>query len=246
MRILGVRVDCVGMAGAIAAIDRLLTSAGASPADERETLLVATINPEFVMRARADERFRQALEDAALCLPDGAGVVWALRRQGCREQERVPGVELVEALAAACARRGWRPFFLGAGPGVAAEAASRLEGRFPGLRVAGVHGGSPRTEDDAETLRRIRAAAPDILFVAYGHPRQELWVARNRARLGVPVAIGVGGAFDFLSGRVARAPRWLRRVQLEWLWRLTIQPWRARRMAVLPVYALAVLRGLQR
>lgn len=242
MRILGVRVDCVGMAGAIAAIDRLVTEAG----EARETQLVATVNPEFVMRARTDERFRQALEEAALCLPDGAGVVWAMRRQGCREQERVPGVELVEALAAACAGRGWRPFFLGAAPGVAAEAARRLERRFPGLQTAGVHGGSPAPEDDAETLRRVREAAPDILFVAYGHPRQELWVARNRGRLGVPVAIGVGGALDFLAGRVPRAPHWLRRVQLEWLWRLTIQPWRARRMAVLPVYALAVLRGLQR
>jgi N-acetylglucosaminyldiphosphoundecaprenol N-acetyl-beta-D-mannosaminyltransferase len=240
LRILGVRVDCVGMTDAVAAVDRLVESGNA------ETRLVATVNPEFIMRARVDEQFRQALEEAALCLPDGAGVVWALRRQGCRGQDRVPGVELVEALAATCGRRGWRPFLLGAAPGVAAEAARRLEARVPGLRLAGVHTGSPRPADDADTLRRIHAARPDLLFVAYGHPQQELWIARNRQRLGVPVAIGVGGAFDFLSGRVPRAPRWVRRAQLEWLWRLTIQPWRARRMAVLPVYALAVLRGLQR
>ena len=244
MRILGVRVDCVGMTGALAAVGRLVDTAGAG--GSCETRLVATVNPEFIMRARVDEQFRQALDEAALSLPDGAGVVWALRRQGCRGQERVPGVELVEELAAECGRRGWRPFFLGAGPGVAAEAARRLESRLPGLRVAGLHTGSPRPADDVETLRRIHAARPDLLFVAYGHPQQELWIARNRHRLGVPVAIGVGGAFDFISGRVPRAPRWVRRVQLEWLWRLTIQPWRARRMAVLPVYALAVLRGLQR
>jgi N-acetylglucosaminyldiphosphoundecaprenol N-acetyl-beta-D-mannosaminyltransferase len=85
-----------------------------------------------------------------------------------------------------------------------------------------------------------------LLLVAYGHPEQELWIARNRHRLGVPVAIGVGGSLDFVAGRVRRAPRWLREAHLEWLWRLAMEPWRARRMAVLPWYALAVLRGVGR
>jgi N-acetylglucosaminyldiphosphoundecaprenol N-acetyl-beta-D-mannosaminyltransferase len=239
VRVLGVRVDCVDMVGAVAAIERMVERRG-------PTCLVATVNPEFVMRAQADEPFRRVLEGAELCLADGIGVVWAMRRAGCLVRERVTGSDLVPALACLCARRGWRPFLLGARPGVAAEAGLRLELANPGLSIAGTHPGSPRPEDDDESLRRIQAARPDLLLVAYGHPEQELWIARNRHRLGVPVAIGVGGSLDFVAGRVRRAPRWLREAHLEWLWRLAMEPWRARRMAVLPWYALAVLRGVGR
>jgi N-acetylglucosaminyldiphosphoundecaprenol N-acetyl-beta-D-mannosaminyltransferase len=237
VRILGVRVHCLDMASAVTEIERLVAAGG-------PTRLVATVNPEFVMRARRDERFRAALEEAALSLPDGIGVVWAMQRQGCPQVERVSGADLVPRLARSCAARAWRPFLLGARPGVAEEAARRLEADHPGLRVAGTYAGSPGPDDDAEALRRIAAARPDLLLVAYGAPRQELWIARNRHRLQVPVAIGVGGTLDFLAGRVRRAPGWMRRAHLEWLWRLALQPARARRMAVLPVFALAILRGL--
>jgi N-acetylglucosaminyldiphosphoundecaprenol N-acetyl-beta-D-mannosaminyltransferase len=236
MRVLGVRVDCVGIDGAVAVIGRLIEVGG-------PTRLVATVNPEFIMRARVDDQFRAVLDGAALCVADGIGVVWAMRRGGCPQRERVSGSDLVPALARACAARGWRPFLLGAAPGVAGEAAWRLAADNPGLRVAGTHAGSPRPADDAETLALVAAARPDVLLVAYGAPHQELWIARNRDRLGVQVAIGVGGTFDFLAGRVRRAPRFLREAHLEWLWRLVLQPARVRRMAVLPAYALAVLRG---
>jgi N-acetylglucosaminyldiphosphoundecaprenol N-acetyl-beta-D-mannosaminyltransferase len=128
-------------------------------------------------------------------------------------------------------------------PGVAEETARRLQARAPGLKIAGVYAGSPRPEDDQRSLELIAAAKPDVLLVAYGHPRQELWIARNRDRLQVPLAIGVGGAFDYVAGRVRRAPPWMRRARLEWLFRLVRQPWRARRMAVLPLFAVKVLRS---
>ncbi|HEY4027097.1 MAG TPA: WecB/TagA/CpsF family glycosyltransferase, partial [Candidatus Dormibacteraeota bacterium] len=217
MRILGVRVDCLDMAGAVETIARMVEERG-------QTRLVATVNPEFVMRARVDDEFHDVLENAALCLADGIGVVWAMRRQGCPQYERVAGSDLVPNLARRCAASGWRPFLLGAAPGVAVAAACRLERDNPGLRVAGVHAGSPAPDDDEEALRRIAAARPDLLLVAYGAPHQELWIARNRRRLDVPVAIGVGGTFDFLAGRVRRAPAWLREAHLEWLWRLLLQP----------------------
>jgi N-acetylglucosaminyldiphosphoundecaprenol N-acetyl-beta-D-mannosaminyltransferase len=236
VRVLGVRVDRIDFEETLGAIERMVEQGP-------PVRLVATVNPEFVMRARADETFHRVLEEAELCVPDGVGVVWAMRRQGCRGQRRVAGVDLVQALARRCAERGWRPFLLGARPGVAAEAASRLERACPGLRVAGVHVGTPSPEGDDESLRLIEAVRPDLLLIAYGHPRQELWVARNRDRLRVPVAIGVGGTLDFLAGRARRAPVWVRRAHLEWLWRLALEPWRARRMAVLPIYALAVLRA---
>jgi N-acetylglucosaminyldiphosphoundecaprenol N-acetyl-beta-D-mannosaminyltransferase len=204
--------------------------------------LVATVNPEFVMHAKKDPAFARVLEGAALCLADGMGVVWAARRQGCGLRAPVTGVDLVEPLAAVCARRGFRLFLLGAAPGVAADLASRLREANKGLEVA-AHSGSPDTAHDQETVQRIRDHRAQVLLLAYGAPAQEMWFDRLKDRLGVSVAIGVGGAFDYLTGRVPRAPAWMRRAGLEWFARLARQPWRIRRMAVLPVYALKVLRS---
>lgn len=193
------------------------------------------------MRARVDREVARVLESADLCLADGSGVVWAVRRQGCAMRGPVTGVDLIPQLAALCARRHFRLFLLGAAPGVAAELASSLRSDHPGLEVA-AHSGSPDPSSDAETLALIQSHKPQVLLVAYGHPAQELWIERMGDRLGVAVAIGVGGAFDYLTGRVPRAPAWMRRAGLEWLFRLARQPWRIRRMAVLPIYALQVLR----
>lgn len=204
--------------------------------------LVATVNPEFVMRARADQDFARVLESADLCLADGSGVVWAARRQGCAMREPVTGVDLIPPLAALCARRGFRIFLLGAAPGVANDLATRLRVEHPELEVE-AHAGTPDPSADAATLALIRAHKPQVLLVAYGHPKQELWIDRMRESLGVAVAMGVGGSFDYLTGRIPRAPTWMRRAGLEWLFRLVRQPWRVRRMAVLPIYALRVLRS---
>ncbi len=222
------------MAGAVRAISARIEAGGA-------LAQVVTVNPEFVMHARRDAGFRAVLAGAEMALADGVGVVWAMRRAGCRLAGPVPGVDLVSELALICAARGWRPYLLGAGPGVAAEAARRLEAAVPGLRVAGSAPGSPRVEDDAATSALVEASRADLLLVAYGHPRQEFWIARNRGRLRVPVAIGVGGAFDFLAGRVPRAPTAWRRAGLEWAYRLFREPWRARRMAALPGFAIRVV-----
>jgi N-acetylglucosaminyldiphosphoundecaprenol N-acetyl-beta-D-mannosaminyltransferase len=204
--------------------------------------LVATVNPEFVMRARSDQDFARVLESADLCLADGSGVVWAARRQGCAMREPVTGVDLIPPLAALCARRGFRIFLLGAAPGVANDLATRLRVEHPGLEVE-AHAGTPDPSADAATLALIRAHKPQVLLVAYGHPKQELWIDRMHESLGVAVAMGVGGSFDYLTGRIPRAPTWMRRAGLEWLFRLVRQPWRVRRMAVLPIYALRVLRS---
>lgn len=233
-RILGVRVDCLNTKEAL---DRIEAFAGT-----RQVHQVATVNPEFVMEAQRNPDFARVLESADLCLPDGTGVVWAARRQGCAVSAPVAGVDLVEPLAAMCARRGFRLFLLGAQPGVGAELARRLQAAHPALEVA-AHPGAPDPSHDAETLILIERHRADVLLVAYGAPSQDLWIDRLRDRLGVSVAIGVGGAFDYLTGRVPRAPAWMRRAGLEWLHRLATQPWRVRRMAVLPVYAVRVLRA---
>ena len=202
---------------------------------------IATVNPEFVMAARRDPAFRAVLEGADLCLPDGVGITLAARYLGRPLRERVAGVDLAEALAARAAREGWRLFLLGAAPGVADRVASVLAARYPGLTVAGTHAGSPRREEEDDIVRRVWEARADVLLVAYGAPAQDLWLARNLARTGAKVGVGVGGAFDYIAGVVPRAPRWMRRAGLEWLYRLIRQPWRWRRQRVLPLYALLVL-----
>jgi N-acetylglucosaminyldiphosphoundecaprenol N-acetyl-beta-D-mannosaminyltransferase len=234
VRVLGVRVDCLDMDAALERMAQLVDAGGDH--------LVATVNPEFVMRARVDQDFARVLESANLCLADGSGVVWAARRQGCAIDGPVTGVDLIPPLAALCARRHFRLFLLGAAEGVAADLASRLRAENPGLEVA-AHSGSPAESSDAETVAIISRYQPHVLLVAYGHPNQELWIDRTRGSLKVAVAMGVGGAFDYLTGRVPRAPGWMRRAGLEWLFRLIRQPWRIRRMAVLPIYALRVLRN---
>jgi N-acetylglucosaminyldiphosphoundecaprenol N-acetyl-beta-D-mannosaminyltransferase len=234
IRVLGVRVDDLDTQGTLDRIEELLAAGGHH--------LVATVNPEFVMLARRNPEFRRLLEGAALCLADGWGVTWAARRQGRPLPDRITGVDLIPALADRAARHGWRLYLLGAAPGVAEAVAALLKARQPDLVVAGCHAGVAGPEGDDESVRLISAAHPDIVFVAYGAPRQELWIGRNLGRLEARIGIGVGGAFDYLSGRVPRAPAWMRRTGLEWLYRLFRQPWRARRMAVLPRFAWEVLR----
>lgn len=211
-----------------------------APAEEGPHL-VFTPNAEIIARAQRQPDLQAALRAADLTVPDGIGVVWAARRLGTPVPERVPGIELLDALLARAVQAGWRVYFLGARPGVAEEAARRLRERWPGLTVVGTHHGYFGAADEAEVLAAIRAAAPDILVVALGAPKQELWLTRHRADLPVRVALGVGGSLDVFAGRVERAPLVWRRLGLEWLYRLVRQPRRLGRALFLPRFVLAVL-----
>ncbi len=207
---------------------------------------VVTTNPEFVMAARRDRRFRALLNTAALSTPDGQGLIWASRLLPThRLRARAPGVELVEQLAALAAAQELRIFLLGAAPGVAEATAQTLAGRYPGFVAAGCYSGSPAPDEEAAICQLVMAAHPDILLVAYGAPKQDYWIERNlkAGRLQTPlaVAIGVGGAFDFISGKAIRAPRIMRRLGLEWLHRLYRQPWRYRRILTVIHFGLLSL-----
>ena len=203
---------------------------------------VATVNPEFIAAAQDDPHFAQIINRAHLNLPDGQGLIWAARILGTPLKQRVTGVDTVLKLAELSSEKGYRPYLLGAADGVAAAAARQLQVRFPGLDIAGTHAGSPLPEEDERLITEIRRTNAQLLFVAYGAPRQEKWIARNLTHLGVPLAMGVGGAFDFISGQANRAPHWVQRIGLEWLHRLIHQPWRWRRMLALPRFVLLVLR----
>ena len=203
---------------------------------------VCTVNPEFIMIARRDPIFLNILNRADICLPDGVGLLWASRHLGNPIPERVTGSDGVPLIARYAAERGWRIFFLGAGAGIAERAADQLRQRHPRLQVAGSHSGSPAEAEEDAIVSLINRSAADILFVAYGAPEQDKWIARNLPRLDVRMAMGVGGSLDFIAGIVPRAPVWMRDNGLEWLYRLIRQPWRLRRMLRLPRFVIAVLR----
>ncbi|MFN2221368.1 MAG: WecB/TagA/CpsF family glycosyltransferase [Candidatus Promineifilaceae bacterium] len=234
VRILGVPVHQVTMAGTLALVERFLAGSRLHQ--------VATVNPEFVMAAWEDADFRQVLETADLCIPDGVGLLWAARRQGRPLPERVAGSDLVYEIARLAAEQGWRLFLLGAAEGVAEEAGAILQKRYPGLVVAGTYAGSPDPAENQPIVERINASRAQIVYVAYGAPRQDKWIARNRQTMpAVRLAIGVGGSLDFITGRAKRPPRWAQRAGVEWLVRLIMEPWRWRRMLALPRFTIKVL-----
>ncbi|MCX7780071.1 MAG: WecB/TagA/CpsF family glycosyltransferase [Negativicutes bacterium] len=203
--------------------------------------LVATANAEMLMLAQEDEELADILRQADLVVPDGAGVVWAARQQGQPLPERVAGFDLVQRLLELAAAKAYSVYMLGGAPGIAQQAAARAKTLYPGLHVAGINDGYFSPEQEDTILSAIREAKPHILLVALGVPRQEKWIVRHRQELKTPLAIGVGGTFDVMAGAVARAPLWMQNSGLEWLYRLLLQPSRAKRMLALPRFALRVM-----
>ena len=201
---------------------------------------IVTLNAEMTMAAKADPALATAIESAALVIPDGAGVVWALGRQRVRVR-RQPGIELAWALLEHAAAHGCRVALVGASPAVMEQLQQRLGQRLPGLElVLAVDGYQP---DDAWPAleQQLLAARPDLVLVALGVPRQETWIA-PLAQRSTGLWMGVGGSFDVWAGAKKRAPSWMGALHVEWLYRLWKEPHRWRRMLALPAFAWAVLR----
>ncbi len=244
--VLGVRVDRLSQRQALDHIEQMIAWRRASE-NSLSCQQVITVNTEFVMAAQQNGEFRQAINSAALVIADGIGVVWATHFVDSPAPERITGTDTLVELARCCAQKGYRLYLLGAAPGVAEQAGMYLQALAPGLEIAGTYAGSPAPAEEDAIIDRIRASHADVLCVAYGAPAQELWIRRNLSRLPVAVAMGVGGAFDFLSGRQRRAPRAMQRMGLEWLYRLYREPWRWQRMLAIPRFMLKVLlRGRQK
>jgi N-acetylglucosaminyldiphosphoundecaprenol N-acetyl-beta-D-mannosaminyltransferase len=184
------------------------------------------INAAKLVRFQHEPELRDAVLGCDLITADGQAVVWAGRFLGQRLPERVAGFDLMEALLGAASRRGYRVFLLGARPAVLEAAAQEVERRFLGVVIVGRQHGYFRNEELDGIVGRIAAAAPDILFVALETPKKEIFLARHGDRLAVPFTMGVGGAFDILAGLRGRAPKWVRRIGLEWLYRLVQEPHR--------------------
>lgn len=229
--VLGVKFDRVALLGATEEILRRL--------DTGRRTFVITANPEFVMLCHRDPEVAGIAAAADLVIPDGTGVLMASRLLGDPLPGRAPGRLLVERLAAVARERGLSLYLLGAAPGVAERAAEALATRHPGLRIAGTHDGDAGSD---EAFAAVVAASPDLLFVAFGMPKQERWIARHLAALPtVKVAVGVGGSLDYLAGAAKPPPRIVHTIGLEWLWRLARDPKRWRRQRVLPVFVFQVI-----
>jgi N-acetylglucosaminyldiphosphoundecaprenol N-acetyl-beta-D-mannosaminyltransferase len=232
VEVLDVPVDCVTPASALERVEALI-------AGDRARAVIA-VNPEKVIAARRRPELLRTLRDAGLLIPDGIGLVVAARWFGARPIERVPGAELMPAVCDLAARRGWGVFLFGGAPDVSRGAAEALRARYPGLRIVGSeHGYLPDGTAD-ELIGRINASGAEVLFIALGSPRQELWMERHLASLRVKVCQGVGGTFDVLAGRARRAPALWRKLHLEWLYRLLADPKRLPRQTALPRFALEV------
>ena len=232
VNILGVNVDAVTMAEAVAHVTEAM--------DVRANVMIATANAEMIMRATHDEELRDILNAAALVVPDGAGTVWAARHLGHAMPERVAGYDLAQELLRRAPAEGRRIYFFGAAPGVAEKAKEKAEQLYPGIEIVGVRNGFFSPADNAAIITEIKAAHPDLLLVALGVPKQEKWIAAHLAALDVPVAIGVGGTLDVMAGVMKRAPYWMQKAKLEWLFRGLMQPKRAGRLLALPKFVLKV------
>lgn len=232
--VLGVGIDAVTEAQALDMIQAFVREGGPHQ--------VVTANPEILDNATRTPALHALINRAALVTADGQGVLLAGRILGTPFPARVTGIELAEALCRESAARGLSLYFLGAEPGVVDEAAANMRAQYPGVQIVGTHHGYFRKEGPAAVLADIKATQPDIVLVGMGSPYQEQFIDEELARLGVPVAIGVGGSFDVLSGRVERAPEIFIRLRLEWLYRIASDRKRWKRALALPRFVLKVLR----
>ncbi len=215
----GVPVDDVLMQEALQRIEKMIEDGG--------THQVATANVDYLVHATKDIEYRRILCMCDMVLADGMPIVWVSRLFGIPLRERVAGADLVPHLARLSALRGYKIFLLGATPEVAEAAQRRMKALNPNVRVVGHFSPPIRPIDEFDNepiLARIEAAQPDILLVAFGSPKQEKWIGRNRHRLKVPVCIGIGGSLDFLAQSVRRAPAWMQKSGMEWLFRMCVDP----------------------
>jgi N-acetylglucosaminyldiphosphoundecaprenol N-acetyl-beta-D-mannosaminyltransferase len=238
--ILGISVTATTMEGAVGVIEGWIT--------RREAQYVCVSGMHGVMECQRDEQLRRVHNAAGMVTTDGMPLVWLCRLKGQRRTERVYGPDLMLALCARSETTGFRHFFYGASPAVLDALTARLQARFPGMKVAGTYAPPFRPlnpAEDLEIVERIRQSGSDIVWVGLSTPKQERWMAEHVERLGRPVLIGVGAAFDFHAGMKRQAPRWMQRSGLEWLFRLLSEPRRLYRRYLLNIPLFAYYLGLE-
>ena len=225
--ILGVRIDNLAMEEALQKVEGFLK--------DGQQHYIVTPNPEFLVLAQKDKEFKEILNLADLAIPDGMGLVLAARFLGQPLKQRVSGTDLMEKICQKAAQKKWPIFLMGGQQGVAEKAGENLRKKYLGLQIRTV-----------PQIQSLKAEGQSLLFVALGAPKQEKWINENLKKMpSVKLVMGVGGAFDFIASQVPRAPKFLRAIGLEWLWRFICQPWRIKRIfrAVI-VFPYLVIRSV--
>lgn len=241
MRILGVRIDHVDMKSAV--------KKAAESINPQNPFVIVTPNSEIVVKANEEKPLLDFIENAGMVVPDGIGLVIGSKLVKEPLKERVTGIDLMVELVRYASANKKSVYFLGGKPGVAEQAAEKLKERFPGLEVAGahhgyfkgLHTGAKGHSEELAVIEDIRSKKPDMLFVAFGAPKQEYFIDAYKDILGAGLLMGVGGSLDVISGNVKRAPEIYQKMGLEWAYRLAKEPWRIKRAGALPIFALNVL-----
>lgn len=198
-------------------------------------------NVEFIMRAQKDEEFFNILKQSSLSTPDSIGVIIGAKLQKKFFPERIPGQAYFRKVIELSNEKGYSIYLLGGEPGIAKKAKENLLKLYPNVNIVGFHDGYFDEKGEKEVINEINKLQPNVLFVALGAPKQEKWIAKHRHELKVDVAAGQGGTYDYEAGKIKRAPKWVQKIGIEWLWRLIRQPKRIIRQSVLPVYLFKVL-----
>lgn len=225
----GVTVDNISLNYALSKVQHWIKT-------ERAPHIIVTPDALAALRSRTDRNYRRVIRKAALVLPDGAGLIGALKLVGTPIQERIPGVEFTEHLCRRAACEGWRVWMLGGAPRVAEAAAEKLAHKYPGLCIAGTCDGYFKQQETEQICSRIKEAGTDILFVGLGVPKQEYWLENYLESTGAVVGMGIGGSMDVISGKLTRAPKIWQKLGMEWLYRVIQEPWRWKRITKLPVF----------
>ena len=219
--ICNVKIDNLSIQTAIKAVEHLIKAVGGGA-------FVVTPNVDHIVNLQEDEEFRHIYRNASLVLADGVPLLWAAKFLGTPLKEKISGSDLFPKLCAIAEKKEYRLFFLGGRPGAALKASEILRAKYKKMQIVGVYSPpfgfeSDKNEND-KIVRMIKSAQPDILFVGLGAPKQEKWIYKHRKELNVPVSIGIGVTFEFITGFVKRAPLWMQKAGFEWLWRLMKEP----------------------
>lgn len=236
IEILGVQIDQINMEAAVKRVDKYIT------AYDNKRYMVVTPNSEMLVMAYDNPDFADILNRADLSIPDGAGVVLASHMLNSPLEERVAGFDLMGKLLELAQERDYRVFFLGGKESVLEKALNKIKNNFPGLKIVGFHHGYLDPDLTVWLIEEINGLDVDILFVGMGVPLQERFLNDNLAKLKVKVAMTVGGSYDVLADEVKRAPQWMQKLGLEWLFRLIQEPFRIGRMMALPRFVLLVFK----
>lgn len=241
IHVLGVPVDKVNMSEALGRAVNLL--------ENKDKSVIYTPNSEIVMMAKDDKNLLDAIKEADLIIPDGIGLVLASKVIKKPLTERVTGIDLMENLLRYCNDNKKSIYIIGGKPGTADKAGKNIGEKYPNINVLGTyhgyfkgqHIGQEGHEEEIAVIKKINELKPDVLFVAFGAPKQELWIKRYKGEINTKLFMGVGGSVDVYAGEVDRAPQFYQNFGLEWLYRLIKEPWRYKRMMALPKFVIEVL-----